>query len=153
MFLFARYLLITLAMIFVNIAFASDFTPVKIAEVNLLNKLTGKYQRVKINEGVMHTFDYNLTLVLRKCYTSPRQDEKENIAFLQIVKKILRSQEAKNLDNNTEKTNLKIPEDFKITDSQESVNRLVFTGWLFSSSPSLNYLEDQVYDVTLLSCS
>ena len=38
------------------------------------------------------------------------------------------------------------------TDANSAATKLVFSGWMFESSPAISALEDPVYDVNVLDC-
>ena len=40
----------------------------------------------------------------------------------------------------------------KIKDNSDRLSEVKFRGWMFSSSPALNALENPVYDVSILAC-
>ncbi len=63
-----------------------------------------------------------LDVLVRTCFKSPPTSKPEAVAFLEI-----RENKAGNKD-------------------------MIFSGWMFASSPALSSLEHAVYDVWLLSC-
>jgi len=40
----------------------------------------------------------------------------------------------------------------KINDNSDRLSEVKFNGWMFASSPTLNALENSVYDVSILAC-
>ena len=40
----------------------------------------------------------------------------------------------------------------KIKDNSDRLSEVKFQGWMFASSPTLNALEDSVYDISILAC-
>lgn len=123
---------------------AASFIKKNSGTFRFLNKVTGKYEEKILPLNQLYIFDDNLKIILRTCYRSSAQDEPENIGFVQIVKDIKQS---------APKTTLSIPKDFGISEIDTQHNySLIFSGWLFSSSPSLNLLEDAIYDVSLVMC-
>ncbi|MFL1781203.1 DUF2155 domain-containing protein [Candidatus Hepatincolaceae symbiont of Richtersius coronifer] len=118
------------------------------AKFELLNKITGKYSSVALLENVPFLFDNKLLVILRKCYKSSQEDEPESIAFIQAIKidKADNNKTPKAVDTSL------IPQDLKELLSPKNNNDLIFSGWLFASSPSLSYLEDQSYDISLINC-
>ena len=43
--------------------------------------------------------------------------------------------------------------DVGYTDSTEATHEMVFSGWMFASSPAISALEHPVYDVSVLACA
>ena len=41
----------------------------------------------------------------------------------------------------------------KINDNSDRFSEVKFNGWMFSSSPALNALQDSVYDLSILACT
>jgi hypothetical protein len=41
----------------------------------------------------------------------------------------------------------------KITDGKSDTPRVVFSGWMFSSSPALSAMDDPVYDIWVIDCA
>jgi hypothetical protein len=123
------------------------------AKVQLLNKLTGKYSVVSLKLNNVYNFDDKMFIVLRKCEQSSKQDDPENIAFLQISRLVQKnSLEKKPINDLNNK--ITIPADLLNASYNNNIynNIFIFSGFMYSSSPSLNILQDQIYDVTLISC-
>lgn len=126
---------------------SADYIAYDSAEVRLLNKFTGKYEKIIIKANVLYIFDSRLYLLLRKCYKSSQEDDIENISFIQIVKR------SSNLDSSDPYIkDLEIPTKLKIPKIPGYKDYFIFSGWLYSSSSSLNFLIDSAYDVTLIRC-
>ena len=70
----------------------------------------------------------NLELLVRYCRKKPPEEPPEIFAFIQIFEK--------SIDSFAENTQPKI----------------VFSGWMFASSPALNSLEHRAYDVWVIDC-
>jgi len=118
------------------------------AKVRLLNKYTGKTEKITLKVGNPYVFDKNLHVLLRACYKSSSQDEPESKAFIQVVRLV-----ANNLTTDGIKTlSIPLPNDFFIKNNNDETPKFIFSGWLFASSPSVSYLEDPIYDITLLNC-
>ncbi len=123
------------------------------AKVQLLNKLTGKYNVVSLKLNSIYNFDDKMFIVLRKCEQSSKQDDPENIAFLQISRLVQKNSVEKKPINDLN-SKIKLPADLMNVSYNATTynNILIFSGFMYSSSPSLNILQDQIYDVTLISC-
>ena len=87
-----------------------------------LDKVTARTFPIEV--GIEDIIHFGtLELIIHKCETSNPEDPIENAAFLEISE--LREQ---------------------------STPRLLFMGWMFSSSPAISALEHPVYDVWVVSC-
>ena len=88
-----------------------------------LNKVSGKISKIKIEDNNEIYFG-TLKIIVRTCKKSLPEDLPENSAFIQIWNQKLDKEEKK-----------------------------IFSGWMFSSSPSISALEHAVYDVWIIDCS
>ncbi len=64
-----------------------------------------------------------IEVTVRACHARPPEEPPESTAFLEVVEK-----------------------------RADGSREMVFTGWMFASSPALNPLEHPVYDVWVMSC-
>lgn len=87
-----------------------------------LDKITGRPTDIVAPMNVPVKFA-TLTITARTCYSTPPTEPPETTAFLQI-------------------------EDHRPDQSA----RQVFSGWMFSSTPSLNGMQHPLYDVWVISC-
>ena len=87
-----------------------------------LNKVSGKISKIKIEDN-KETYFGTLKIIVKTCNKSLPEDPPENSAFIQIW-------------------NQKI-------DKEE---KRIFSGWMFSSSPSISALDHAVYDVWVIDC-
>lgn len=102
---------------------SDDMIPADIAVLQGLNKITARVSTFEVPVSKTVKFG-TLEITARACKRTPPEDPPENAAFLEI-------REVK---------------------PEEHVDRKVFTGWMFSSSPALSAMEDPVYDVSVLKC-
>jgi hypothetical protein len=104
--------------------------PMNAASIRALNKQTGRTKDISIPVGDSQIFDTVLVEV-KACYARPEDEAPENSAFVVVVE-----------------SNTAFKEELK------SVKRgnMVFSGWIFSSSPSLSAIEHPNYDIWLLEC-
>ena len=93
------------------------------ARIQILNKITAKTQYVEAPINSQVTFGTIKIIVLR-CLKSSPYDPPENKILLDISEK---------KNGQTEYNN-------------------IFSGWMFSNSPSISSLEHAVYDVTAINC-
>ena len=91
--------------------------------IGALNKVSGKVSKLIIEDDG-EIFFGSLKIIAHTCKKSAPEEPLENKAFLEI---------------------------WDIKYDQE--HKKVFSGWMFSSSPSISALEHAVYDVWIIDCS
>ena len=91
--------------------------------IGMLDKVSGKVSKITIEEDG-EVFFGSLKIIVHTCTKSQPEEPPENRAFLEI---------------------------WDIKNDKESKN--VFSGWMFSSNPSISALEHAVYDVWVINCS
>ena len=92
-------------------------------DIRVLDKLSSKSKLLKLDIG--ENFSYkNLEIKVLKCKNSKFDDNPEITTYLQV-------KDSKNSNND---------------------EVFVFNGWTFSSSPSIQVFDNQVYDLWILSC-
>tara|TARA_Y100000741_G_scaffold352192_1_gene324020 strand:+ start:754 stop:1161 length:408 start_codon:yes stop_codon:yes gene_type:complete len=96
----------------------------KFAELNILDKVSSKTTRVKINIGEDFIFQ-NLIISILKCQNSKFDDDPEVTAYMKV-------------------------KDLK---SKNKNKVYVFNDWTFASSPSIRPFDHPVYDIWLKKCS
>jgi hypothetical protein len=94
------------------------------AQIKLLNKITGKSFNLEGKIGERVNVE-ELDIELIRCWKSYPEETPENKLLLKV---------------------------YENTDKYLDRNHLIFFGWIFSSSPSLNGVEHQFYDITLENC-
>ena len=87
-----------------------------------LDKMTGQAANIYAPVGVAVRFA-TLSITARYCYSTPASETPETTAFLQIE------------DQRPDKP-----------------KRQVFSGWMLASSPSLNAVQQPLYDVSVIAC-
>ena len=95
----------------------------KFAELNILDKVSSKTSKVKVQIGEELIFQ-NLIINVLKCRNSKFDDNPEVTAYLQV-------------------------RDLKSTDKDKVY---IFNDWTFSSSPSIRPFDHPVYDIWLKKC-
>ena len=122
-----------------------------------LNKVTAKYSDLTINMGETAKFG-GLELTPRYCDKRPPEEFPETTAFVEIVDKSAKL-----------KSDYKDPalETAKAASAAEAVENaaeesepaqnalaegVIFSGWMFKSSPALNGVDHPVYDVWVIDC-
>ena len=95
---------------------------VKMAILQGLDKVTARISTVRAPIGEEVTFG-TLVITARTCRKRPPEETPETTAFLEVI-----------------------------DDKPGEPPRLVFSGWMFASSPALSALEHAVYDVWVIDC-
>jgi hypothetical protein len=93
-----------------------------VALLQALDKVTARISELKAPIGEVARFG-TLEVTARACTKAPPDQPPENAAFLEI-RELRRNEEP----------------------------RLVFSGWMFSSTPGLSALEHPVYDIWVVDC-
>ncbi|MCA8907438.1 MAG: DUF2155 domain-containing protein [Rhodospirillaceae bacterium] len=93
------------------------------ALLRALDKITARVTRLDVPVGETVTFG-TLSVTVRACFGSRPEEAPENAAFLEIV-----------------------------DTPPGQVERLAFSGWMFSSSPSISAMDHAVYDVWVDHCA
>ena len=87
-----------------------------------LNKVSGKISKIKVEDNNEIPFG-TLKIIVRACKKSLPEDPPENSAYIEIWDKKIDKEEKK-----------------------------IFSGWMFSSSPSISAVDHAVYDVWVIDC-
>jgi hypothetical protein len=95
---------------------------VKMAILQGLDKVTARISTIQAPIGEEVTFG-TLVITARTCRKRPPEETPETTAFLEVI-----------------------------DDKPGEPPRLVFSGWMFASSPALSALEHAVYDVWVIDC-
>ena len=93
------------------------------ARLQALDKITARISTVEAPVGASRFFG-TLEVMVNRCAFHPPEEPPENAAFITIHDRGYNGLEPK----------------------------LIFSGWVFSSSPAISALEHPVYDLTLLAC-
>ena len=97
------------------------------ALLQTLDKITARIATVEVSLNQPLRFG-TLEIELKHCAFRPPEDPPEAAAFLEI-------------------------RDIGFADDPAQDKIIVFSGWMFASSPAVSALEHPVYDVTLLACA
>lgn len=131
-------------------AFAQDagglpmqsFSAVKL---RALDKITGNSKDLSAKVGDSLSFG-RLRVTVRACYQSDPRDTPESAAFLEIRSTTLAEKQAvSDKPTNTSRMN-KGPQPI-------GPDGLLFSGWMYASTPGISALEHPTYDVWVISCS
>lgn len=125
-------------------AAASHLEPAQGAKLRALDKITGN--SVDISAKVGQTLTHGrIKVTVRACYQSSPQDAPEAAAFLEIHAMAPKEHEGAKPAAATVQMN-RGPQPI-------GPDGLLFSGWMFASSPGLNALEHPTYDVWVISCT
>lgn len=119
------------------------------AKLRALDKITGNSTDItaKVGQTVAHG---RIKVTVRACYQSSPQDAPESAAFLEIhaVPKEGKQAAPKQVANTP-------PSSTPMHKGPEPIgpDGLLFSGWMYASSPGLNGLEHPTYDVWVISCT
>ena len=139
---FIRFTLATAAIALAT-AGASALEPRTGVKLRALDKITGNSTDLTAKVGETLKFG-RLSVTVRACFQAPPEDTPESAAFLEI--------------------HALAPESKRITAAEKSGKEvrgpqpigpdgLLFSGWMFASSPGLSALEHPTYDVWVISCN
>ena len=95
----------------------------RVATMQALDKITARISTLSAPVGEVQQFG-TLEVTVRRCAFHPPEEPPENAAFITIHDRGYNGLEPK----------------------------LIFSGWMFSSSPAVSAIEHPVYDLTLLAC-
>ena len=94
------------------------------AQFSALDKITARIEKLELNLNDEEVLG-SLTIILKSCQNRPPDYLPEAAAYVEIYDKL-----NKNYEEGT----------------------LIFSGWMFSSSPAISALEHPIYDIFLISC-
>jgi len=120
---FNSIIIIWFLFIFSNVSYAS-WIKFDGAQFSALDKITARIQKLEINLNEEEVLG-SLTIILKSCQNRPPDYLPESAAYIEIYDKL-----NQNYDD----------------------GNLIFSGWMFSSSPAISALEHPIYDISLTSC-
>lgn len=105
-------------------ALADEWLEAKSAQIQTLDKITARISTLQVGLDNPVRFG-TLEILVHRCAYRPPEESPEDAAFLTVR---------------------------DVGHDPTLAPKIVFTGWVFSSSPAISGLEHAVYDVTLLRC-
>lgn len=134
-------------------ATAATYEEQQTATLRALDKITGRSTdfEIKVGEPVIYG---SMKISLDVCFQRPPEEPPESVAFLQIetanavrmqsmtVPRLASEVEADTTDSTPVKAN-----------GEPAEASMLFSGWMFASTPGLSALEHPVYDVWVIRCS
>jgi hypothetical protein len=139
---FLRFTLATAAIALAS-AGASALEPRSGVKLRALDKITGNSTDLTAKVGDTLKFG-RLSVTVKACFQAPPQDTPESAAFLEIHALGAESQRVSAAEKAGKET--KGPKPI-------GPDGLLFSGWMFASSPGLSALEHPTYDVWVISCN
>lgn len=112
-----------LSALYPGFAFSLTWVDGNKARLQALDKVTARISTVEAPVGASRFFG-TLEVMVNRCASHPPEEPPENVAFVTVYDRGYTGLEPK----------------------------LIFSGWVFSSSPAVSALEHPVYDLTLLAC-
>jgi hypothetical protein len=141
---FLRFTLATAAMALAA-AGAHALEPRAGVKLRALDKITGNSTDIVAKVGETLTFG-RLKVTVKACFQSPPEDTPESAAFLEIHAVVPPGKGgAGDKAGETERMH-RGPQPI-------GPDNLLFSGWMFASSPGLSALEHPTYDVWVISCN
>lgn len=138
----------------------SERKPVSVT-LRALNKVTAKYSDIVIKMGETGNFGA-LEITARYCDKRPPEEFPETTAFVEIIDK---SRKLESDLKHVPKKQESDPPEAAALDHVEANSaiaaaagerimpeNMIFSGWMFASSPALNGVEHPVYDVWVIDC-
>ena len=141
---FLRFTLATAAMALAA-AGAHALEPRAGVKLGALDKITGNSTDIVAKVGETLTFG-RLKVTVKACFQSPPEDTPESAAFLEIHA-VVPAGKGGVAD--------KAGETERMHRGPQPIgpDNLLFSGWMFASSPGLSALEHPTYDVWVISCN
>ena len=106
-------------------AFADSWIEADSAKLQTLDKITARISALDVARNNPERFG-TLEILVHRCAYRPPEEPPEDAAYLTVR---------------------------DVGHDPSVAPKLVFTGWMFSSSPAISGLEHAVYDVTLIACN
>jgi len=130
-----------LAAVIALTASASTMAQRNQATLRALDKITGRSTDivVKVGEPVVYG---SLRVELKTCYQAPPEEVPESAAFLRIASTQPVAVET-----------MEAAAAAKDIPPSAAENPILFSGWMYASSPGLNALEHPVYDIWVIRCT
>ena len=140
-----RFLRFTLATAAIALAAsgASALEPRSGVKLRALDKITGNSTDLTAKVGDTLKFG-RLSVTVKACFQAPPQDTPESAAFLEIHALAAESHRVTAAEKAGKESRGPKP---------IGPDGLLFSGWMFASSPGLSALEHPTYDVWVISCN
>lgn len=117
---------------------AATYVRVETATLRALDKITGRSTDLQIETGEPILYGA-LKIEMKACYQTPPEEAPESAAYL-----VIRS---------TQPVATETMDEAVAAPAGDEAEPVVFSGWMFASSPGLSALEHPVYDVWVVQCA
>ncbi|WP_368066426.1 DUF2155 domain-containing protein [Hyphomonas sp.] len=127
-----------------GLAVAATYAKQDRATLRALDKITGRSTDIVVKVGEPVVFG-SLSIDLKRCFQTPPEEVPESAAFLRIssTRPVAEEQlESSAAGDREAAATLALAE-----------NPVVFSGWMYASSPGLSALEHPVYDIWVIRCT
>ena len=111
------------------------------ATLRALDKITGRSTDIEVKVGEPIVFG-SLKVEMEACYQRPPDMPPESAAFLSVYS--TQAVQVESMDSAVSSGEVK---------TVSGDNPLLFSGWMFASSPGLSALEHPVYDIWVIRCT
>jgi hypothetical protein len=128
----------------VGLASAATYAKKGEATLRALDKITGRSTDIVVKVGQPVTYG-SLSIDLQACFQTPPEEVPESAAFLKIssTRPVADEQMEAAADGDKKAA----------AELAASENPVVFSGWMYASSPGLSALEHPVYDIWVIRCT
>jgi hypothetical protein len=113
-------------------------------KLRALDKITGNSTDISAKVGETLTFG-RLKVTVKACFQAPPEDAPESAAFLEVHATAVAGKGVADTAGDTVRMH-RGPQPI-------GPDGLLFSGWMFASSPGLSALEHPTYDVWVISCN
>ncbi|EKV30772.1 hypothetical protein C882_4109 [Caenispirillum salinarum AK4] len=127
-----------------------EFVPQQVAVLGALDKITARERELIIPVGTSDQFQ-GLAVMVRTCQRTTVSTTPQSAAFLEISDESVIKRGRRPTDGASASGDVPAPEQVSTDDSPDAPPHL-FTGWMFSASPSVSAMEHPVYDIVLKGC-
>ncbi|WP_404378803.1 DUF2155 domain-containing protein [Caenispirillum salinarum] len=127
-----------------------DFVPQQVAVLGALDKITARERELTIPVGTSDRFQ-GLVVMVRTCQRTTVSTTPQSAAFLQISDESVVERGLPTTGGTSASGDVPAADTVSTGDKTEAPPHL-FSGWMFSASPSVSAMEHPVYDIVLKGC-
>lgn len=133
-------------------ASAATYNEEQTATLRALDKITGRSTDFEIEVGEPVVYG-SLRIDLKVCYQTPPEEPPESVAFLQIERATARRMQSMAVPRLASEVEAAAEAEAAPSGEGEADDDMLFSGWMFASTPGLSALEHPVYDVWVIRCT
>jgi hypothetical protein len=127
----------------VGLASAATYAKQDRATLRALDKITGRSTDIVVKVGEPVEFG-SLRIELKACFQTPPDEVPESAAFLKVFSTHVTGNEL---------LGMTLEEKAAAEPAAKEEAPVVFSGWMYASSPGLSALEHPVYDIWVIRCT